>query len=126
MKKDKFIVQVFGNSFFVASVTTSYHNSSDTNDSHFSFGVFGVEPEDFCCALGSIIDARYNNDTYFNNQQVEIKAASLSDKITFMRFGNQVSINRGGLRVMYFGSVDRLVGLVEAIRKENKKYKKLF
>lgn len=122
MKNDKFIVQIFGNSFLVASLTSNWINCSDTNESHFSFGVFGIEQEDFCCAVDSIIAARYNNDTYYDSQQIELSAVRISDKITFMRDCNQVSINRGGVRVMYYGSVERLVGMTEAIRKEYKKY----
>jgi len=122
MKNDKFIVQIFGNSFLVASLTTAWITCSDTNESHFSFGVFGIEPEQFCCAVDTIIEARYNNDIYYDSQQIELSSVRISDKITFMRDCNQVSINRGGMRVMYYGSVERLVGMTEAIRKEYKKY----
>lgn len=122
MKNDKFIVQIFGNSFLVASITTAWINCSDTNESHFSFGVFGIEPEQFCCAVDTIIEERYNHKTYYDTTHIELSAGSISDKITFMRNCHYVSINRGGMRVMYYGSVERLVGMTEAIRNEYKKY----
>ena len=75
MQKIKYICDVQPNHFVVASIVCTHARAfTDTQESHFSFAVFGVEPEDFIKALEDMIQHRECHETYYQPKEVVLKA----------------------------------------------------
>ena len=116
----RFICNVFANSFAVAGIQDNPSRLFDTDYGHFSFAVFGVEPEEFCKALDIVIAERDNASTY-NDYKNSVLGRGF-DQITLYRHCNTLSISRAGMKVCYVGDVDSLRGLTKVIRKAEVKY----
>jgi hypothetical protein len=98
--------------------------TTDTQDTHFSFALFDIDPVVFVDALNEVITQRKSNELYNNVQEIILRSSKCSDRITILREGNHVGISRGNIKILYYGSVDRLLSVPEAILKAVKKYQK--
>lgn len=103
-------------SLAVAGFSTMFVRS-DTDDGHFSFIVYDVDATSFAEALEACLEERNNQDTYYNTQEIVLRAYRSSDTIRIVRDCASVSITRGNLKVLFYGSVDTLALLPKAIRK---------
>lgn len=103
---------------------TSPMSLTDTDDSHFSFGIFSVEALKFAEALQKCIDNRLDPDNYWNSDWIELYSGNHYDVIRISRNCANISITRGNLKILYYGSVGSLAGLPEAIIKEYQRYDK--
>ena len=82
MQKIKYICDVQSSHFAVASVVCTHARAfTDTQESHFSFAVFGVEPEDFIKALEDMIQHRERHETYYQPKEVVLKATRAHDTL---------------------------------------------
>lgn len=89
----------------------------DTDSTHFSFAVYGVEPEDFAKAIDDFVIASENNESFRDSKFVELTTCQNSDTIRMQLNHGNVSITRGNLKVLFHGHVSILQGLPKAIRK---------
>ena len=118
MQKIKYICDVQPNHFVVASIAcTHVWAFTDTQESHFSFAVFGIEPEEFIKALEDMIQHRECHETYYQPKEVVLKATRAHDTIRMTLDCTSLAITRGNLKVLYYGSIDRLKGLPKALTK---------
>ena len=117
----RFIAEVNCNTIQVASTQASGW-VSDTQCSHFSFAIFGQDPEEVLKAIESVIEERNDHDKYHKEQELVLGYGT--DKLRIVRQQAQVSISRGNLKILYYGSVDRLYGLPAVLRKAIDKYNK--
>lgn len=118
MQKIKYICDVQSNHFAVASIVcTHVLTFTDTQESHFSFAIFGIEPEDFVKALEDMISHRDGPETYYQPKEVVLKATRVHDTIRMTLDCTSLAITRGNLKVLYYGSIDRLKGLPKALKK---------
>ena len=118
MQKIKYICDVQSSHFAVASIVCAPARAfTDTQESHFSFAVFGVEPEDFIKALEDMIQHRECHETYYQPKEVVLKATRVYDTIRMTLDCTSLAITRGNLKVLYHGSIDRLKGLPKALKK---------
>jgi hypothetical protein len=118
MQKIKYICDVQPNHFVVASIVCTHTCTfTDTQESHFSFAVFEVGPEDFIKALEDMIHHRERHETYYQPKEVVMKATRAHDTIRMTLDCASLAITRGNLKVLYHGSIDRLKGLPEALKK---------
>ena len=90
---------------------------SDTNDFHYSFAVFGVDPEDFSKALEELLRqaTEYPVDTKI--EEIVLQSGRMCDTIRMTLDGTILAITRGNLKVLYHGYVGTLKGLPKVIRK---------
>ena len=117
MQKIKYICDVQSSHFAVASVVCTHARAfTDTQESHFSFAVFGIEPEDFVKALEDMIQHRECHETYYQPKEVVLKATRVHDTIRMTLDCTSLAITRGNLKVLYHGSIDRLKGLPKALK----------
>ena len=117
MQKIKYICDVQPSHFAVASIVcTSARAFTDTQESHFSFAVFGVEPEDFIKALEDMIQHRECHETYYQPKEVVLKATRVHDTIRMTLDCTSLAITRGNLKVLYHGSIDRVKGVPKALK----------
>ena len=117
MQKIKYICDVQPSHFAVASVVCTSAAFTDTQESHFSFAVFGIEPEEFIKALEDMIQHRECHETYYQPKEVVLKARRAYDTIRMTLDCASLAITRGNLKVLYHGSIDRLKGLPNALKK---------
>ena len=117
MQKIKYICDVQPNHFAVSVVCTPAWAVTDTQESHFSFAVFGVEPEEFIKALEDMIQHRECYETYYQHKEVVLKATRAHDTIRMTLDCASLAITRGNLKVLSYGSIDRLKGLPQALTK---------
>jgi hypothetical protein len=94
----------------------------DTDETHFSFGIYNIDALEFADALQRLLDNRLDIDKYRDYDYIELKASSNYDTIRMTRDCTSLGITRGNLKVLYFASTDSLHGLPEAICKEYKRY----
>lgn len=125
--KYKYLVDVQHCHFSVASITKhgNAHRVSDTVESHFSFVIYWVEPIDFIIALEGLIESRCNSDTYFDYKEKVLPGCSWSDTIRMTMQCTTLTITRGNMKVLYCGSIDRVLELPKVLRKEMDKFNKL-
>jgi len=123
----KYLVDVQNCHFSVASITKhgNAHGVSDTVESHFSFVIYWVEPIDFIIALEGLIESRCNSDTYFDYKEKVLPGCSWSDTIRMTMQCTTLTITRGNMKVLYCGSIDRVLELPKVLRKEMDKFNKL-
>ena len=103
-------------------VNAQGHSTTDTDESHFSFAVYSIDPVRFADALQKCIDNRASHQSYWTQDWIELKSSLPHDTIRFQRDNATLSITRGNLKVLYIGCIDVLHGLPDAIYKEYKKY----
>lgn len=120
-----FTVHCTSTSMLVSGIKCSGHwqNMIDTDESHFSFAIYSVDPLKFASTLQQLLDNRMDNDKYRVSDYVELNAGALHDTIRMSRDCTSLGVTRGNLKVLYCGSIDSLHGLPEAIRKEYAMYK---
>ena len=117
MQKIKYICDVQPSHFTVASIVCAPARAfTDTQESHFSFAVFGIEPCDFVKALEDMIQHRECHETYYQPKEVVLKATRAHDTIRMTLDCTSLAITRGNLKVLYHGSIDRLKGLPKALK----------
>lgn len=93
----------------------------DLDEGHFSFIVYNIDALQFAQALEDCLSQRQDFDTYYNVQEIVLKSSRHYDTIRIVRECATISITRGNLKVLFYGSVDVLRGLPKIIRKAVKK-----
>lgn len=117
MKDTKYLCDVQALHFVVASISVARTTAfTDTQESHFSFAVFGVEPEEFIKALEDLIRHRDDPETYRQFKEVTLNAVRAYDTIRMTRDCTTLAITRGNRTVLYCGSIDRLRGLPKVLK----------
>lgn len=90
---------------------------SDTDSTHFSFAVYGVEPEDFAKAIEELVKINSTSELHQAYKEIVLKVSNNYDTIRIcMCYGN-VSITRGNIKVLFYGHISALTGLPKTIRK---------
>lgn len=92
-------------------------HQSDTDNTHFSFAVYDVDPEDFAKVIEDFVAASRDNENYQQVKFVELQSYRSSDTIRMQFDHSTVSITRGNLKVLFYGHISILEGLPKAIRK---------
>lgn len=90
---------------------------SDTDNSHYSFAVFGVDPEDFSKSLEELYNKATEYPGNLRGEEVVLRSGRMCDTIRMTLDGTTLAITRGNLRVLYHGYVGTLSGLTKVIRK---------
>ena len=90
---------------------------SDTDNSHYSFAVFGVDPEDFSKSLEELYNKATEYPGNLKGEEVVLRSGVMCDTIRMTLDGTTLAITRGNLRVLYHGYVGTLSGLPKVIRK---------
>ena len=90
---------------------------NDTDNSHYSFAVFGVDPEDFSKSLEELYYKATEYPGILKGEEVVLRSGKMCDTIRMTLDGTTLAITRGNLRVLYHGYVGTLSGLPKAIRK---------
>ena len=90
---------------------------SDTDNSHYSFAVFGVDPEDFSKSLEELYNKATEYPGILKGEEVVLRSGKMCDTIRMTLDGTTLAITRGNLKVLYHGYVGTLSGLPKAIRK---------
>lgn len=103
-------------SLAVAGFSTEY-TRSDSDNGHFSFIVYSIDPLLFAQAIESCVEQRHEQETYYNVQEIVLKASRNHDTIRLVRECTSLSITRGNMKVLFYGSVDVLSPLPKIIRK---------
>lgn len=112
----KHICSVRVNHFLCAGV--GYERwSSDTDNSHYSFAVFDVDPEDFSKSLEELYNKATEYPGNLKGEEVVLRSGRMCDTIRMTLDGTTLAITRGNLKVLYHGYVGTLSGLPKAIRK---------
>lgn len=123
----KYFVHCNYYNFFCTGVSTNY-TACDTDNSHFSFGVFSVEPEAFADAIEEMFQHSQDYEKRQDYKEITLQSARGSDTIRITLDGTNIGITRGNLKVLYYGSISTLSGLPKAIRKaveqRDKRYQK--
>ena len=112
----KHICSVKVNHFLCAGVGDEQW-TSDTDNSHYSFAVFGVDPEDFSKSLEELYNKATEYPGNLNGEEVVLRSGKMCDTIRMTLDGTTLAITRGNLKVLYHGYVGTLKGLPKAIRK---------
>ena len=97
---------------------------SDTDNSHYSFAVFGVDPEDFSKSLEELYSKATEYPGILNGEGVVLLGGRSCDTIRMTLEGTILAITRGNLKVLYHGYVGTLKGLPKVIRKAVKEYER--
>lgn len=103
-------------SLAVAGFSTEY-TRSDTDNGHFSFIVYSIDPLLFAQAIEGCLEQRNNQETYSNTQEIVLKSSRSYDTIRLVRDCASLSITRGNMKILFHGSVDVLSMLPKIIRK---------
>ena len=90
---------------------------SDTDNSHYSFAVFGVDPEDFSKSLEELYNKATEYTGNLKGEEVVLRSGRMCDTVRMTLDGTTLAITRGNLKVLYHGYVGTLSGLPKAIRK---------
>lgn len=93
------------------------HTRSDSDNGHFSFIVYSIDPLLFAQAIESCLEQRNQQETYFDTQEIVLKASRSYDTIRIVRECTSLSITRGNIKVLFYGCVDVLSTLPKIIRK---------
>ena len=116
MKTMKIIAHCDYTSLAVAGFSTEY-TRSDSDNGHFSFIVYSIDPLLFAQAIDSCLEQRNQQETYYNVQEIVLKAPRSYDTIRIVRECTSLSITRGNMKVLFHGCVDVLSTLPKIIRK---------
>lgn len=92
-------------------------HQSDTDSTHFSFAVYGVQPEDFANAIEELVKINSSHELYEEYKEIVLKVPNNYDTIRICMYSGNVSITRGNLKVLFYGHISALSGLPKAIRK---------
>ena len=119
-----FTVHCTSSVMLVSGIKHSQHwmSLTDTCESHFSFAVYSTDPLEFASNLQRCIDNRDSQDNYWKQDWIEIKCNIPHDIIRIQRDNASIGITRGNLKVLYFGNIDVLRGLPDAIEREYRRY----
>ncbi len=119
----KVICSVKDSHFLVAMIDDNASNCTaiDTDLTHCSFAVFGVEPADFAQA---IVDLYKGWEDCIPTQQITLPASRTFDTIYFTREGSMICVNRGNIKTLYFENIHNLMHAVKPLLKANEKYEK--
>jgi hypothetical protein len=120
--KYKYICNVSSTCLQLASITTGSNAILDTDSSHFSFAVYTIDPLEFAQALEDCLNASNDFNTYWDHQEIVLKASNPFDTIRIFRHCRALSITRGNIKVLFYADVGRLYGAASVIRKEVQKY----
>ena len=90
---------------------------SDTDNSHYSFAVYGVDPEDFSKSLEELYNKATEYPGNLKGEEVVLRSGRMCDTIRMTLDGTTLAITRGNLKVLYHGYVGTLSGLPKVIRK---------
>ena len=108
---------VVGASHFLCAGIGDARWASDTDNSHYSFAVFGVDPEDFSKSLEELCNKATEYPGILKGEEVVLRCGRVCDTIRIVLDGTTLAITRGNLKVLYHGYVGTLKGLPKAIRK---------
>lgn len=108
---------VVGPSHFLCAGIGDAKWPSDTDNSHYSFAVFGVDPEEFSKSLEELCNKATEYPGNLKGEEVVLRCGRMCDTIRMTLDGTTLSITRGNLKVLYHGYVGTLKGLPKAIRK---------
>ena len=108
---------VVGASHFLCAGIGDARWVSDTDNSHYSFAVFGVDPEDFSKSLEELCNKATEYPGNLKGEEVVLRCGRVCDTIRIVLDGTTLAITRGNLKVLYHGYVGTLKGLPKAIRK---------
>lgn len=119
-----FVVHCTSTSMLVSGIKCSGHwqNMIDTDESHFSFAIYSVDPLEFASTLQKFIDNCMDADKYRDFDECKFRTAVHHHCIRMTRDCTSLGITRGNLKVLYFGSIGSLHGLPEAIEREYRRY----
>lgn len=119
-----FTVHCTSTSMLVSGIKCSGHwqNMIDTDESHFSFAIYSVDPLEFASNLQQFLNNREDTKKYRVYDYVELKTGAPHDTIRMSRACTNFGVTRGNLKVLYRGSIDSLHGLPEAIEREYRRY----
>ena len=112
----KHICSVEANHFLCAGLGDARW-PSDTDNSHYSFAVFGVDPEDFSKSLEELFHKATEYPGNLKGEEVVLRSGRMCDTIRMTLDGTILAITRGNLKVLYHGYVGTLSGLPKVIRK---------
>ena len=108
---------VVGASHFLCAGIGDARWASDTDISHYSFAVFGVDPEEFSKSLEELHKKATEYPGNLKGEEVVLRCGRMSDTIRMTLDGTTLAITRGNLKVLFFGYVGTLKGLPKVIRK---------
>ena len=97
---------------------------ADTNDSHYSFAVFGIDPEEFAKAIEDMLHIYEERSLPSEYKEIVLQSSRMCNTLRITLSGNSLAITRGNLKVLYHGYVGALIGLPKAIRKAVKDYER--
>ena len=97
---------------------------SDTDNSHYSFAVFGIDPEDFSKTLEELFHKATDYPGILKGEDVVLRSGRMCDTIRMTLDGTTIAITRGNLKVLYHGYVGSLKGLPKVIRKAVKEHER--
>lgn len=103
-------------SLAVAGIST-YNRRPDCDEGHFSFIVYSIDPLDFANAIEECVNQRLEQKTYYDVQEIVLRACRSYDTIRIVRECSSLTITRGNMKVLYYGTVDTLNSLPKVIRK---------
>ena len=112
----KHICVVGANNFLCAGLGNPRW-ASDTDNSHYSFAVFGVDPEKFSKSLEELFHKATEYPGNLKGEEVILPSGRMCDTIRMTLDGTTLAITRGNLKVLYLGYVGTLSGLPKALRK---------
>ena len=119
----KHICVVGANHFLCAGIGDAKW-ASDTDNSHYSFAVFGVDPEDFSKAIEELFHKATDYPGNLNGEEIVLLGGRSCDTIRMTLDGTALAITRGNLKVMYHGYIGTLKGLPKVIRKAVKEHER--
>ena len=108
---------VVGASHFLCAGIGDARWASDTDNCHYSFAVFGVDPEEFSKSLEELCNKATEYPGNLKGEEVVLRCGRVCDTIRIVLDGTTLAITRGNLKVLYHGYVGTLKGLPKAIRK---------
>ena len=97
---------------------------TDTNDSHYSFAVFSIDPEEFAKAIEDILHNYEERSLPGEYEEIVLQSSRSCNTLRITLGRNCLAITRGNLKVLYHGYVGALIGLPKAIRKAVKEYER--
>lgn len=121
----KFITAFGANSFSVAGLYQTHH-PIDTERFRFSFIVYGVSVQDFCDTVHKLYTNAQDSLHYCSQDDVIVKAATPRDTLRITRYGSDLYITRGNLKVIYAGSVNDINELCKELKQSYGEYLQTF
>ena len=108
---------VVGASHFLCAGIGDARWASDTDNCHYSFAVFGVDPEEFSKSLDDLCNKATEYPGNLKGEEVVLRCGRMSDTIRMTLDGTTLAITRGNLKVLFLGYVGTFSGLPKAIMK---------